>query len=38
MLSISENGSYEIIWTTGDGPDEEFEVHVKEKGQLKVLN
>lgn len=38
MLQISEDGSYEIIWTTGDGADEEFEVHVKEKGQLKALN
>lgn len=37
MLNISENGSYEIIWTTGDGSDEEFEVHVKERGQLKEL-
>lgn len=38
MLQISEDGSYEIIWTTGDGPNEEFEVHVKEKGQLKALD
>ena len=38
ILQISGDGSYEIIWTTGDGADEEVEVHVKEKGQLKALN
>lgn len=36
MLHISENGSYEIVWTTGDKA-EEFEVHVKERGQLERL-
>lgn len=36
-LNISENGSYELVWTTGGGPEEEFEVHVKETGKLEKL-
>ncbi len=34
MLMIEQDGSYELVWTTGGGPDEEFQVHTKEKGQL----
>ena len=34
MLNINEDGSYEIVWTTGGGPEEPFEVHTKETGVL----
>lgn len=37
MLNISEDGSYEVVWTTGEESAEEFEVHTKETGKLKKL-